>query len=75
MSKLTDTDRLEWLLNSGKIPKSYNTYWGSTLWKIPGLPRINATTWRDAINDAIRNDAVTETNKQRKNKYQDRNRY
>lgn len=75
MSKLTDTERLDWLLRTGKIPHPYTAYWGSTMWKIAGIPRINAQTWRDAINDAIRNDTNTETNKRRKNKYPDRYRF
>jgi len=56
---LTDTDRLEWILKYGKVPQSHETYWGSKLWFIPGIPRVKATTFRAALNDAIRKEALT----------------
>jgi len=67
---LTDTDRLDWCIKHGRVPIESEQYWGSTLWFIPDIPRVKATTFCAALNDAIRKANITEyRNAKQKKKY------
>jgi len=69
MNQITDTERLDWCLKNNKMPYESPSYWGRIMWRIQGIPRINAFSFRNAIDDAIQNDSVTETRKKRRNKF------